>query len=141
MCFPINSHWKEMYVARALDRNTACASQSASKDCRLATNQCFKSADLRQCRKEQTNKTNRAGFKTWPPACWPGPSKKYPEELYRNDLDIFWHTNALWAFVTYELIACYYQIWMGSGNDLFPEILLFSSHKINLTGTDRTSLP
>ena len=49
----------EKDVARARDRNTARANQSASQDCRLATNQRLKSADLRQRRGK-----NRARFKT-----------------------------------------------------------------------------
>ena len=53
--------------ARARDRNTACANQSASQDCRLATNQRLKTADLRRRLKIKT-KTKRAGFKTRPPA-------------------------------------------------------------------------
>ena len=42
---PLNSNWKECTLARARDRNKA--NQSASQDCRLATNQLLKSADLR----------------------------------------------------------------------------------------------
>ena len=44
------------------DRNIARANQPASQDCRLATNQRLKSADLRH-RKKKTG-----GFKTRPPA-------------------------------------------------------------------------
>ena len=55
-------NWKER-IARARDRNTALVNQSASQDCRFATNQCLKSADL-----WYRLKKNRAGFKTQPPA-------------------------------------------------------------------------
>ena len=48
-------HWKETIArARARDRNTAHANQSASQDCRLATNQRLKSADLRHRTEKQT---------------------------------------------------------------------------------------
>ena len=45
-CFPLIPTEKSV-LARAHDRNTARANQSASQDCRLATNQRLKGADLR----------------------------------------------------------------------------------------------
>ena len=59
----VRRHWKETYFARARDRNTARANQSASQDCRLATNQRLKNPDLRHRLKKK-----RAHFKTRPPA-------------------------------------------------------------------------
>ena len=54
--------------ARARDRNTARANQSSFQDCRLATNQRLKKADLRhRLKQNQKIKTNRNHFKTWPP--------------------------------------------------------------------------
>ena len=43
--------------ARARDRNTARANQSASQECQLATNQRLKSADLRHRRKQTSKPT------------------------------------------------------------------------------------
>ena len=50
---------------RASDRNTACANQSASQNCRLATNQRPKSADLRQKKNKQTKDSAPGLWPAW----------------------------------------------------------------------------
>ena len=60
-CF---ANWKEC-TRKSTWSESARATQSVSLDCRLATNQHLKSADLRHQLKIKI-KTNRAGFKTRP---------------------------------------------------------------------------
>ena len=65
-CFSCISNWKER-IPRARNRNTGRANQSASQDCRLATNQLLKSDDLRhQLKIIITIIIHRLHFKTRP---------------------------------------------------------------------------